>query len=134
MKKTFLLNSEISYAISKLGHTESLCVADCGLPVPQNVRRIDLAVSAGIPSFADVLRAVLSEMQVESVLLAEEIKSNADFHGLILDMIKTNNPQVKVIYAPHSLFKIKTEDASAVIRTGEQTAFANILLYSGVVF
>jgi D-ribose pyranase len=134
MKKTFLLNSEISYAISKIGHTESLCIADCGLPIPKNVQRIDLAVSAGIPSFLDVLRAVLSEMRVESVLLAEEIKQNESFHISILETLKKSNPKMIVRYAAHSQFKDETQDAVAVARSGEQTPFANILLYSGVVF
>lgn len=44
MRKTKLLNSEISYEISKIGHTEHICICDAGLPIPLNVKRIDLAI------------------------------------------------------------------------------------------
>ena len=59
MKKTGLLNQPLSAVIAGLGHMETLVVADAGLPIPPGVERIDLAVSAGLPPFLDVLRAVL---------------------------------------------------------------------------
>ena len=33
MKKGKLLNSEISSVISQMGHTDSLTIGDCGLPI-----------------------------------------------------------------------------------------------------
>ena len=44
MKKSALLNSELSYVIAKMGHTDTLTVGDCGLPIPQETQRIDLAL------------------------------------------------------------------------------------------
>ena len=44
MKKSALLNSELSYLIAKMGHTDTLKVGDCGLPIPQETQRIDLAL------------------------------------------------------------------------------------------
>ncbi len=64
MKKGILLNSQLSYVISDLGHTQSLTIGDAGLPVPENVEKIDLAVKAGVPDFLSVLSAVLSEQRV----------------------------------------------------------------------
>ena len=74
MKKSRLLNSELSYEIAKIGHTAHITLCDAGLPIPQSVKRIDLAVEAGLPGFIQVLDPVLSEMQVEEIILAEEIK------------------------------------------------------------
>ena len=42
MKKNGILNSEISKVLSDLGHTDFICIGDCGLPVPDNVKKIDL--------------------------------------------------------------------------------------------
>ena len=42
MKRTKMINSELSYTISKMGHTDSLTIGDCGLPIPDEVKRIDL--------------------------------------------------------------------------------------------
>ena len=51
MRKTSLLNSNLSSVISKMGHTDMLAIGDCGLPIPNETERIDLALVAGIPTF-----------------------------------------------------------------------------------
>lgn len=75
MKKYGILNSDISKVLSDLGHTDQITIADCGLPIPENVKKIDLALRLGTPSFQEVLEILLEEMQVEKVILAEEIKN-----------------------------------------------------------
>lgn len=131
MKKTPLLNQAISAVIAGMGHGDGLVVADAGLPIPDDVLRIDLAVTAGIPSFMDVLKAVLSELQVEQVILAEEIKAKSpDMHTAILHWLG----DIPVQYVSHEEFKQTTSSAKAIIRTGEFTPYANIILLAGVVF
>jgi D-ribose pyranase len=139
MKKGILLNSEISYVISKMGHTNTLTIGDCGLPVPEGVQRIDLAVTKGLPEFMPVLKAVLEELSVEKIILAEEIKDKSpDIFKNIMEMIKfaeiEENKKIDVEYVPHEEFKEKTRSSKAVIRTGEYKPFANIILVSGVTF
>jgi D-ribose pyranase len=73
MKKTPLLNVALSRVVAGLGHGDIVVIGDAGLPVPPGVELIDLALTPGIPDFASVLRVVLSEMQVERHVLAEEI-------------------------------------------------------------
>ncbi|NSL62341.1 D-ribose pyranase, partial [Bacillus cereus] len=63
MKKIGIMNSEISTIISKLGHTDRIVICDAGLPIPDGVQRIDVALKAGLPSFLDVLQVILAEMQ-----------------------------------------------------------------------
>lgn len=139
MKKGLLLNSEISYVISKMGHTNTLTIGDCGLPVPEGVQRIDLAVTKGLPEFMPVLKAVLEELSVEKIILAEEIKDKSPdiFKNImeIINFIETeDNKKIDVEYVPHEEFKEKTRSSKAVIRTGEYKPFANIILVSGVTF
>ena len=131
MKKTKLWNSSLSTVVSQMGHTQTLTIGDGGLPVPAGVPRIDLAVTAGIPRFLDVLDAVLSELKVEKITLAEEIqRENPEMWQEILKRF----PGVPVEYVPHETFKVKTRDSVAVVRTGENTAYSNIILQSGVAF
>lgn len=49
MKKTALLNRDVSEVIASLGHTDMLVICDAGFPVPGDVQRIDLAVAASLP-------------------------------------------------------------------------------------
>ena len=55
MKKSGILNSDISRVLSYMGHTDTIAIGDCGLPVPEETERIDLALREGMPSFMDVL-------------------------------------------------------------------------------
>ncbi len=131
MKKTPLLNQAISAVIAGMGHGDTLVIADAGLPIPNDVLRIDLAVTAGIPAFMDVLKAVLSELQVEQVMLAEELKTKSpDMHTALLHYLS----DMPVQYVSHEQFKQTTSNAKAIIRTGEFTPYANIILFAGVVF
>lgn len=139
MKKGVLLNSEISYVISKLGHGDSIVIGDSGLPIPDGCKRIDLAVSKGIPGFLDVLDAVLAEQRVEEVVLARETKEvSPDMYKEIMSRIRQleNNEgyKVKITEVSHEEFKLLNKESKAIIRTGEFTPYANILLKSGVVF
>ena len=58
MKRQGILNSDISRVLSYMGHTDTICIGDCGLPIPDETERIDLAVKFGQPSFMDVLEEV----------------------------------------------------------------------------
>ena len=139
MKKTGLLNVAISSAVAQLGHGNSLCISDAGLPVAKGVAMIDLAVSSGVPSFIDVLNATISEMYVERVVIAAELEeSQPQIYAKLQDVIRgleaSQNNSIKLETIPHVEFKTKTQDCLAVVRTGECTPFANVILYAGVPF
>lgn len=139
MKRGILLNSKITSVIASMGHTDYLTICDAGLPISESVNRIDLAVKAGLPSFIDVLETVLEELCIERIVLAHEIKSeNPDGNKSIIELIKRYEEKtgysVKVDFISHEEFKLQTASSKAIIRTGEVKPYANIMLYSGVVF
>lgn len=131
MKKGYLLNSEIIEVISKMGHTDEIVIADAGLPIPDGVKRIDLALIQGLPSFLEVLKILLTTYECEEYFLAEEIKEK---NKPVEDGIKKLLKDKKVTYVSHEEFKKSCKNAKAVIRTGECTPYANIILKSGVIF
>ena len=131
MKKTGILNQPISSVIASLGHTDTLVIADAGLPVPPETQRIDLALTEGIPTFLDTLRIVLTEMQVERAIVAEEM---LDASPKVYEAIKEMLGDVPIETVTHLIFKEQTRSARAVIRTGEFTPYANVILTAGVVF
>ena len=102
MRKTKLINSEVSYTISKMGHTDSLTIGDCGLPIPDGVNRIDLALKYGVPSFLETLDTVLEELCVEEIVIAEEIvEKNTNIYNEILKRFEN----IKVTMVSHEDFK-----------------------------
>lgn len=132
LKKHGILNSEISKALSDLGHTDEIVIADAGLPIPREVKKIDLALALGEPAFIRVLELVLADMKVESVMLAEEIEEvNAEQLSAVKELLVDDEA---IQFISHEDFKEKLWDAKAVIRTGEATPYSNIILQAGVLF
>lgn len=133
MKKQGILNSDISRVLSYMGHTDRIAVGDCGLPIPDEVERIDLALKFGVPSFMDVLRTVTGDMKVEKIVLAEEIREQNE---KVLREIEElfEGQEIEVEYVSHAELKQQTRECKAVIRTGETTPYANIILQSGCIF
>jgi D-ribose pyranase len=131
MKKTGVLNHRLSAVIATMGHTGSLVVADAGLPIPPNVERIDLAVIPGLPPMLDVARAIATELQVERLFIATELR---DRNPTLLAAISAIFPGMPIDHVPHDEFKRRTASARAVVRTGECTPYANVILVSGVTF
>lgn len=131
MKLGGVLNHRLSMVIAEMGHTDRLTIADAGLPVPLAVERIDLAVSPGVPSLAQVLEAVATELRVEEIVIGREA---FDRNPELLRTIERCFPSVPVASIPHEEFKVLTRDTRAVVRTGECTPYANCILRSGVIF
>src|SRR5690242_20831811 len=80
MKKTTLLQSDLSYLIATLGHMDTLVIADAGLPIPDETMRIDLALTKGVPGAVQTLKVVLDELKVEKVIRSEEHTSELQSH------------------------------------------------------
>lgn len=139
MKKTQLINAPLSAAVARMGHTDGLVICDAGMPIPQGPERIDLAVTPGLPGFLDVLRAVVTELDVERVVIATEMAAvspaiEAGVRKVIGDLATTQGKPVAIEAVPHEDVKRRSAAAIAVVRTGECTPYANIILYSGVPF
>lgn len=134
MKKTEMLNSNVSKAIATIGHFDLLTINDAGMPIPNDDRRIDLAVTKELPLFIDVLKTVLAEMKIQKIYLAEEIKTqNAQQLKQIKALIEDD---VEIEFIPHSTMKeyLSHRLNKGNIRTGEITPFSNIILESNVTF
>lgn len=131
MKKHGILNGEVNRVIGCMGHTDTICVTDCGLPIPSNVEKIDISVRIGKPSFLEVLGEISKHMEVERITLAKEI---LDTNKSVLESIKSSFPNAEIVFVPHVEFKEISSKCKAAIRTGEATPYANAILHSGVIF
>lgn len=131
MKRTGILHGELSRVVAELGHGQLLVLGDYGLPVPPGVQRIDLALHEGSPALADVLATVLSELPIEAALLASELPQTnpAYFRQLRAQLHETS---VELVL--HEQIKAACREAVAVVRTGEWTPYANVVLRAGVAF
>ena len=131
MRKDGILNQAILNVTGGLGHTDRIVVCDAGLPIDPAVERIDLAVVKGLPGFLDVLKPLLSEIVVEKMILATEIQTA---NPKMLEQIRELAGSIPIEFTDHEHFKQLSRGSRAVIRTGEATPYANVILQSGVNF
>ena len=132
MKKSGHLNRDVSRVLARMGHTDSIVVADCGLPVPRAIECIDLSLALGEPPFLRVLETVLADLKVERAVFAGEVRErNA---AVSERAARLGAEGVRVEFVTHERLKELSFEARAVIRTGEATPYANVILYSGLVF
>ncbi|KIL49559.1 D-ribose pyranase [Jeotgalibacillus soli] len=129
MKKKGPLNSEIAKILADLGHTDTVVIADCGLPIPKDIPKIDLAITVGVPCFKDILALFIEEMVIEKVTIADEMNSN---NKALYNEVSHQFTEIDTV--SHEKFKKLTKEARVVVRTGESTPYANIILHAGVIF
>jgi D-ribose pyranase len=126
MRKHGILNAQLAGLLARLGHTDTVVVADCGLPVPAGVPVVDLALVFGVPRFDDVFTALLAELEIEGVTVADQAPQAV--HDLIPEEVEM------IAEIDHEDLKDMVAGAAFVVRTGETTPYANAILHCGVPF
>ena len=120
-----------------MGHTDRICIGDCGLPIPKGPEKIDLALRLGQPSFMEVLREVKKDMKIEKIILAEEMKEKnpEQLKEVLTFFLESEDDDApETVFVSHEELKKLSADCRAVIRTGETTPYSNIILQSACLF
>lgn len=147
MKKSGILNAELLHVVSDMGHGNMLFIVDRGFPFPVHdlTKKVDVAVGYNLPKFLDVVKVVLSDLEIEKIIVANETEeiSPEIYKELIqiVDGLDNKGNSVVVEKIPHEKFKHlglrgaeEGEEVKAIVRTGEFTPYANVILVSGVPF
>jgi D-ribose pyranase len=131
LKKSGILNPALLEALAKLGHMDLICVADAGLPIPDSVPRVDLTLVLGVPTISQVLRAISEDCVFQGkIYAAEALKKNPKFVTEMEDLW----PDLPTKTVSHEEFKAMISKCRLVIRTGEDSPYANAIMESGVPF
>ena len=131
MKKTGILNRDISALVAAMGHYDRLVVSDAGFPIPKGVPCIDLTMRANMPTVLEVLAMIAIELEVEQFHFANEVLPSPTDRALEIQKIF---PLAKSFPVPHIEFKKLALEARGIVRTGDFHAYGNVLLVSGVAY
>ena len=87
----------------------------------------------GVPSFKDVFDVVDAEAKFQKVTIAKEaIEQNPKFYAMITSWAQKEGVKINIV--PHDELKLLSKNSKAVVRTGECTAYSNVVLESNVSF
>jgi D-ribose pyranase len=128
MKKTGILHPGICELLASTGHTDYITICDRGFPVPDDPRRIDLALVDGIPTIPQVLQAIAAEWAIDRVIVTHEMAEVSPGH---LESIRTAAGDAPLQAMSHLELKHLSRTAKATIRTGDTTPWGNIIIVSG---
>jgi D-ribose pyranase len=121
-----LLNPEVAALIRHVNHTQMLLIADRGFPIPPLPKVIDLSLIADVPTIPQVLTAILPDLPLDRLIVAseQEIASPSRWR-------EHHAGGRRVEAVPHLEFKGMARHAVGCIRTGDSTAYGNVLLVGG---
>lgn len=129
MRETGFVNNDICDVLSQLGHCDEVIVCDAGFAIPQGVRTVDISLGENKPTVLEVLEELRKHFSVEKLVIAEETRETGPTRFAAL--AGSFGEAVEVEAIAHAEFRLRAEGVKAVIRTGDFTAYSNILLVSG---
>lgn len=131
MKKTGIINAQLAGYLAGLGHTELFMICDAGMPIPKGIPYVDLALCGGVPTFNQVMDAILNETVVEYYTVANEmVEKNPRLLGYIRESLDgIDNDMI-----PQVEFMERKKQIKFAVRTGEFSPYGNVLLRAGVAF
>ena len=128
MLRTGILNPAINSLVSRIRHTNTLVIADRGFPFWPQVETVDISLVDDIPKVLDVLRAIRLNFAAGRAFMAEEFRAaNGEDTCLEFERALAGIP---LVFEPHVEFKKRVPQAIGLIRTGDTTQYANLILES----
>lgn len=129
MKETQVINREVAYALAKQGHGDLLMISDAGFAIPCGVEVIDLSLDVNKPMVLEVLAMLNKCFSVEEMILADQTKTVSP--SLFTKITEAFGKDIPVKVVDHSELKSISKTVKTVIRTGDFTAYGNVILVSG---
>lgn len=128
MLKTGILNPQINDLLSRVRHTNTLVISDRGFPFWPQIQTVDISLVDDIPTVLEVLKAIRPNFVIGKAWMAREFLENntpatqAAFAQALQGIVLTHEAHVE--------FKTRIPKAIGLIRTGDTTQYANMVLES----
>ncbi len=129
MQKTGILNPDLLHLLARIRHTNLLVIADRGFPFWPMIETVDISLVDGIPTVLQVLHALRSNYDFTQAYMAQEflVENTSDTRAQFTAAL----PGIPLQFEPHMDMKKRVPDAIGLIRTGDTTQYANLVLVSG---
>jgi D-ribose pyranase len=129
VKELGTINRSIAKILSEQGHQDLLMVADAGFAIPKEVEVIDISLGENNPMVLTVLAELKKFFSVEKMIMANQTKETSP--SLFVSISQSFGENIPVETIDHAELKQLAKEVKAVIRTGDFTAYGNVILVSG---
>jgi len=127
MLRTGILNPHLLDLISRIRHTNTLVISDRGFPFWPQIETVDISLIDDVPTVMQVFAALKENFDYGHVWVAEEFKSSnseeklAELQAQVGDSLQ---------FESHVTLKQRVPGAIGLIRTGDTTQYANMVIES----
>jgi D-ribose pyranase len=128
MLQTGILNPHVLDLIARVRHTNTLVIADWAFPYWPEIETVDLALTKGIPTVLDVLDLLTPVFKIGRIWQANEFLATNN-EATIARFTKSFG-QIPLTREAHLDFKQRVPHAIGLIRTGDATAYGNLIIES----
>ena len=124
-----LLNRDLASLLAKMGHGDQFLICDAGFAIPEGLPVVDLSIAVNIPTVDVVLTEILKFFSVEEVIFAQEQRDSCP--AKLARLISLFKPPIELHSVSHVELKQRSQLVKGIIRTGDFSAFTNLILVSG---
>jgi len=128
MLKTGILNPYLLSLLARMRHTNTLVIADRGFPFWPQVETVDLSLVDDVPTVLQVLTAIRENFVIGKAWMAKEFLKANPKHAQVQFASALSDIPTK--FEPHVDFKKRVPHAIGLVRTGDTTQYANMILES----
>lgn len=129
MKELGIINRSIAKVLSEQGHQDLLMVVDAGFAIPKEIKVVDISLGENNPMVLTVLAELRKFFSVEKMIMANQTKETSP--TLFEEISRSFGENMPVETIDHAELKKLAKSVKAVIRTGDFTAYGNVILISG---
>lgn len=128
MLRTGLLNPHILSLLARIRHTNTVVIADRGFPFWPEIETVDVSLIDDVPTVLQVLAAIQENFVIGRAFMAEEfVRHNRTER---VDAVVRLLGKTPLTHEPHMQLKKRVPLAIGLIRTGDTTQYANMILES----
>ena len=126
-----ILNPGVLELLARIRHTNTVVIADWAFPFWPQIETVDISLTQGIPMIRDVLSLLQANFKVGRIWQAEEfLAHNPQDVIAACDSSFASFEGAPVERLPHLDFKKLVPGAIGLVRTGDPTAYGNVILES----
>jgi len=123
-----IINPSVLHLLARIRHTNTLVLSDRGFPFWPQIETVDLSLVDDVPTVLQVLTAIQGNFKIGRVFAAEEFRKNND--ATRLQALTSQLDGIPLVFEPHVDFKKRVPFAIGLIRTGDTTQYANLIIES----
>jgi D-ribose pyranase len=128
MLQAGIINPGVLDLLARIRHTNTLVIADWAFPYWPQIETVDISLCKGIPTVLDVLDLLTPVFKIGRIWQADEFVSHNNAETLA--RFEKSFGKIPLTREPHIDFKKRVPHAIGLIRTGDATAYGNIILES----